>query len=580
MRRLTSLLCALCASSLLALSQNPTSSSVSPDGNLQINGQEVLPVGFYAENLPLAQIDQPAILSSGGFNLIFKESNRHPVSEFATFLPACAASGIDVVIGTPYAFQFAQDSNGYRYLVDTLSSYPAVAVVNMLDDANNFTAADLAFQRYIYDPVSPTLAKSASFYLADGAMSAQLPDLEVAYMQLYSWDDDGIYGNPLDLSGDFDKMSGLVQGALANGVVPIATPQAFNWRGGGTIPPPGHLDAQSYLSIVAGAKGLLFYTLRDYMGVDPIAATQQGQAPVTIDVTQPRLYAEATNLAAELVDTELSRAILAGTRATVELSPYTYYATFTDVAQEYLVAVNVDYTRALRFDIPLPASAADIAPAFPSRADPLTVSGGVATGTLQPLEAVVYRLTSAPVPAELVRFGAERSMADGAEVTVTWKTATEQDVAYFAVEYGPDGEAFAELTRVTPTGSGSAYAVTHALGAAQSGYYRLRTVDEDGTASLSRVEAVEPAGAARVAPLLQVYPNPVRATLRLAEWPAGAREYVITSAMGQAVATGVIEGAARPVPTELDVSGLAAGVYYLSVRGGSGVAPARFVRAD
>lgn len=564
MRRLTSLLCALCASSLLALSQNPTSSSVSPDGNLQINGQEVLPVGFYAENLPLAQIDQPAILSSGGFNLIFKESNRHPVSEFATFLPACAASGIDVVIGTPYAFQFAQDSNGYRYLVDTLSSYPAVAVVNMLDDANNFTAADLAFQRYIYDPVSPTLAKSASFYLADGAMSAQLPDLEVAYMQLYSWDDDGIYGNPLDLSGDFDKMSGLVQGALANGVVPIATPQAFNWRGGGTIPPPGHLDAQSYLSLVAGAKGLLFYTLRDYQGIDPVAASQQNLPIVTINDTQPVLWGEATNLAGELIGTPLGEAILSGTRTTVELTPYSYYATFTGGSGEaFLVAVNVDYTASLPFTIPLPAGYDDIVSEYSSRVDPLSVTAGVATGTLGPLEAVVYRLQPVgALPVELVEFTAVRSATDAGAVALTWTTAVEQDAAYFAVEYSAAGRRYEEVARVGARGAGTRYTAAHTLDAQREGYYRLRSVDLDGSGAYGDVVHVAASDGA-LAPTAQLFPNPARGWVQLASLSDEAPAYVLYDVHGTAVQRGQLSASAGSA--QLDVRDLAAGVYVLAL---------------
>ena len=575
---------ALATATLVAQS---TTSGVSADGNFVVNGEAVFPVGFYTENLPSGEVPEVAsILAAGGFNFAFRESRDGNFAQHEAFLTECETAGIDVVFGLPSAFNAGRFQGDIRRSIDFLDDFPATAAYNLLDDANNFTEEEAAFQRRFFDSISPQLAKSSSFYLDDARVSEQLPFLELAYMQLYSWDDDQIYGQPLDMAGDFDKFSGLVAKTEAEGVVPIATPQAFNWRGGGTIPPPGHLDAQSYLSIVAGAKGLLFYTLRDYMGVDPIVAAQQGQAPVTLDVTQPRLYGETTNLAAELVETELSRAILSGTRTTVELTPYSYYATFVlpGGGPSFLVAVNVDYEEALPFSIPLPTGFAGIAPEYATRADPLTASGGVASGTLQPLQAVVYRLTSAPVPVDLVAFDARRSTSSTSEVIVTWETATESGVDFFAVEYGAEATDLTEVARATATGSGSAYRVTHQLPDQQTGYYRLRVVDLDGGISYGPFVFVD-AGVSDLdeageEPALRASPTPAAETLTLSRIPAGTRAWSITAVTGREVASGTLGNLPVAGPIGIDVRGLATGVYFLSVSGGRAVRTVRFAKAE
>lgn len=166
--------------------------------------------------------------------------------------------------------------------------------------------------------------------------------------------------------------------------------------------------------------------------------------------------------------------------------------------------------------------------------------------------------SAAPLPVELVEFTATRQPA---AVRLAWRTASERNSARFEIERSADGVAFSQLDAVTAAGS-SAIAHTYAWPDGQPlpsrGYYRLRLVDQDGTATYSPVRVVETAAPA--GPI--AYPVPARAgqLLTVAGLPAGATAEVF-DAVGRRVA-------AAPLGTDGTATlalpaGLAAGVYIV-----------------
>ena len=115
-----------------------------------------------------------------------------------------------------------------------------------------------------------------------------------------------------------------------------------------------------------------------------------------------------------------------------------------------------------------------------------------------------------PLPVELVAFSAE---VRGEAVQLAWRTASEVNSAYFAIERSPDGRAFATIGE--QAGQGTKTSPTDYLflddkpaGASPDAltYYRLRQVDTDGTARYSAVHALarspRPGGAR-----LEAYPT-------------------------------------------------------------------------
>ncbi len=90
-------------------------------------------------------------------------------------------------------------------------------------------------------------------------------------------------------------------------------------------------------------------------------------------------------------------------------------------------------------------------------------------------EALTYTMTTLPVIVDQFT-----GVAKGCNVVLTWKTKSEEDFAYFDVEYSADGVNFSILQSIQGKNStaGSTYQHTIAQ-AATHGYYRLKIVDKN-----------------------------------------------------------------------------------------------------
>jgi|GEM_PF-1074263 len=122
-----------------------------------------------------------------------------------------------------------------------------------------------------------------------------------------------------------------------------------------------------------------------------------------------------------------------------------------------------------------------------------------------------------PLPVTLTRFSARRSGA--ATVLLRWQTAQELHSSHFIVEKSADGQQFSASGQVTGSGTSTGprqYQLTDA-DAAGAAYYRLRSVDIDGTKAISSVTYV-----AAALPQLALLPNPTTGTVTLLGLPMGA----------------------------------------------------------
>lgn len=124
---------------------------------------------------------------------------------------------------------------------------------------------------------------------------------------------------------------------------------------------------------------------------------------------------------------------------------------------------------------------------------------------------------AAPLPVVLTFFTAA---AQPAGAQLAWGTASEINSAYFAIERSLNGRVFGELGRVAAAGTSAAatrYAWLDADLAAGQRYYRLRQVDQDGTATYSPVRTVAGAGSGPA-----LFPNPAAGVATLRGTAAGA----------------------------------------------------------
>ncbi len=169
-------------------------------------------------------------------------------------------------------------------------------------------------------------------------------------------------------------------------------------------------------------------------------------------------------------------------------------------------------------------------------------------------------LTPPPLPVELVAFTATKQ---GGAVQLDWRTASERNAAYFAVERSRDGRKFAPLDTLAAQGNSSsprAYQFTDQRlpTGHRELYYRLRQVDSDGTATYSPVRAVQLDQMRQLA----LFPNPAHGGLSILGADAPIEVY---DATGRHVVTVAAE---TDGPTRLTLpAGLATGLYV--VRSGS-----------
>jgi hypothetical protein len=213
---------------------------------------------------------------------------------------------------------------------------------------------------------------------------------------------------------------------------------------------------------------------------------------------------------------------------------------------------------------------------------PLYVGGIFDRAGGQPASSfAAFNEESARLPVELAGLTAR---LDGPSVRLRWQTASETNNAGFHVERAVDDGAFAPVHFVDGAGTTSApraYRFVDAAlpVAAERLTYRLRQVDLDGTATLSRTVVVR-LGAPERLELHAPFPNPAReaATLRYALPRAGTVQVAVYNVLGQQVATLVDEwAAAGRVEQRLDTSRWASGLYVVRLTAGDEVRTRRLV---
>ncbi|MCC3159827.1 T9SS type A sorting domain-containing protein [Hymenobacter sp. 15J16-1T3B] len=187
-----------------------------------------------------------------------------------------------------------------------------------------------------------------------------------------------------------------------------------------------------------------------------------------------------------------------------------------------------------------------------------------------------------PLPVVLLSFTAER---EGEAALLRWATAQERNSAYFAVESSPDGRTFREIGRIGARGTStqrSEYQLRDAnlsRYAAPLVYYRLRQVDQDGTATLSEVRTL--AGPAGAELLVQAYPNPTAtaSTLLIRAAQAGPATLRLTDALGRTVLQRELHLTAGNQRLELpEAAHWPPGVYALLLRQAGQLRTLRLVR--
>ncbi len=145
---------------------------------------------------------------------------------------------------------------------------------------------------------------------------------------------------------------------------------------------------------------------------------------------------------------------------------------------------------------------------------PGSVTSNMGAGDPPPFGTIKFTIgsdTPGSLPVELLRFNA---VQDNDEVYLEWATVSEINFSHFVVERSLDGIEYKNITQVSSIGDSehqNVYATKDWSPYYGTNFYRLKMVDRDGSFEYSNIEVVR----FEVAPVLLIYPNPVRDMLQL-----------------------------------------------------------------
>jgi hypothetical protein len=161
---------------------------------------------------------------------------------------------------------------------------------------------------------------------------------------------------------------------------------------------------------------------------------------------------------------------------------------------------------------------------------------------------------STVLPIELVRF--EGHSVDKS-VVLNWETANEKNAKQFDIERSTDGKHFEKIGQLKAKGNNSTTSVNYDFTDYKPwkgiNYYRLRQIDVDDVAVLSKVIAIEQT----ITQKLQVFPNPAKDKLTVISDLAS--NYTISDLAGREILRGYL----RDYQNDIDVTTLPSGVYLV-----------------
>jgi hypothetical protein len=182
---------------------------------------------------------------------------------------------------------------------------------------------------------------------------------------------------------------------------------------------------------------------------------------------------------------------------------------------------------------------------------------------------------TSPLPATLAAFQAKAVQNN---VNISWKTITEENASHFEIEYSQDGVSFDKVNKTLAAGNSTdprSYAWTHANVAAGKAYYRLKTVDKNGSAAFSDIIVVTMSADKNLS--LSIYPNPATEKIFIKQHSATANEtYQVRSMSGILVMQKTFT--AGSAQNSIDVSALSQGSYLLVRINGSQQEMVKFIK--
>ena len=173
-----------------------------------------------------------------------------------------------------------------------------------------------------------------------------------------------------------------------------------------------------------------------------------------------------------------------------------------------------------------------------------------------------FTLTAA-LPVKIASFTAT---ANNKTVVANWVTASEDNSSYFNVQHSTDGSSFTTVGTVKAIGSGSnSYQFTDVSPAEGTNYYRIQTVDNNGSYSISKSVAVQFSDSKTS---LSVYPTLIhdsKINISTNEVVAGKATIKVSDLNGRILQSGLISVSAGKSILPYKLAASSKGIFLVSV---------------
>ncbi len=331
------------------------------DGTLVRGGRPWFPFGWYHVSWGYTaeeRLDCLREIAAAGFNAI--HAGVREVDEWQDFLDEADRLGVGVIT------EFGADPAA---VIERYRDHPAVLAWNPGDepDGQGITPEEMTARAHRFkdlDPMHPTY------------MTACVPSAYARYAGVA----DILAPDPYPITREgaatlpvYDNLTAAAREAAHNGRTVIAVLQCFGYEtlGPWRVPTFAECRAMTYLALLAGAKGIIYYTYADgnfEMASDAALWASMAALPAEIELLQPAL-------------TEGARTVLETGSAEVVAAAWAL------PDRTVVIVANASMAEARDVRVALPAeSGTQLAPVLPEGAGDLALADGALTGRLAPLE--------------------------------------------------------------------------------------------------------------------------------------------------------------------------------------------------
>jgi pectin methylesterase-like acyl-CoA thioesterase len=184
-------------------------------------------------------------------------------------------------------------------------------------------------------------------------------------------------------------------------------------------------------------------------------------------------------------------------------------------------------------------------------------------------------LTASTIPLSIIDFKVKKNTNQ--THSILWTTADAVNVSRFVVERSADGLAFAIMgeSKAHNGKNQENYALIDEKPLIDINYYRLRSIDNDGTGTFSKIVSIN--NAPNKSATLKLYPSVSQQFLTVETQTEGAATLQIRDVQGRIVMTKVLVNNDLGA-IQVDVQGLGNGTYFLSVASNLGVVTEKFLK--